>query len=297
MPWYHDYQPKTVNDCILSPKLKKDFNKIISSGVMNSMIFAGSAGIGKTTVAKCLANELQSDVLLINSSNAGIDVIRTDVTQFATGMSMSEGSHKIVIFDESDALTELVQKSLRAFIDEFVETTRFIFTCNYPHKLIPALHSRCPFFDFEPDDKVKTSAILASKIAAMCKDNDYKCDTKSLHQFCMQLFPDFRATINACQVYAESNGQIDSGILSIRKSNVDELVEQILNKDFNAAREIIVQLTGDVYSPLYVKMTSSQPQLANKFAVIIAKYNFYSTHSVVQDVTLAACVAELIDCI
>lgn len=295
MPWYHDYQPKTVHDCILSPKLKKEFSKIISSGVMNSMIFSGSAGIGKTTVAKCLANELQSDVLLINGSNAGIDVIRTDVTQFASSMSMSEGLHKIVIFDESDALTELVQKSLRGFIDEFVETTRFIFTCNYPHKLIEPLHSRCPLFDFEPEDKVKTSAILATKIAAMCKDNDYKCDTKSLHQFCIQLFPDFRATINACQVYADSNGQIDSGILSIRKSNVDELVEQILNKDFNAAREIIANLSGEIYDPIYRKLVLLKPDKANLIAPIVAQYNFWACHAVVQDITLAACVSELMD--
>lgn len=294
-PWYYECEPKTINECILTPALKKSFNRMVSDGTMNSMIFSGSAGIGKTTVAKCLSSELQCDVLFINGSkDAGIDVIRTTVQQFASSVSMSEGAYKIVCFDEADYMSEVVQRALRGFIDEFVQTTRFIFTCNLPHRIIEPLHSRCPLIDFEPEDKVKTSAVLASKIAAMCKDNDYKCDTKSLHQFCMQLFPDFRATINACQYYAENNGQIDSGILTIRKTNCDELVEQILNKDFTAARTLIVQLSGEIYGSLYQKLIEVRPDSAKYIAIIIAKYNFYSTHSVSQDVTLAACVAELI---
>jgi DNA polymerase III delta prime subunit len=293
--WYSKYSPTTIEDCILPKKVKVLCDKIIADNDLNSMIFTGPAGIGKTTAAKCLAHQLNSDVLLINGSeNAGIDVLRTTVRQFASNRSMSEGCYKIVIFDEADYMpSQSTQPALRGFIDEFVDTTRFIFTCNYPHKIIEALHSRCPTVNFTPDNKDKTAAKLAVKIMQMCGDNNVKVDQKALFEFCIKCFPDFRATINSCEMYAKG-GAIDSGILQLGNTNVDRLVELILKKDFHGARVAVANIGSYIYQPLYEALMNAIPDQGLTVALVVSKYEHMSTFAVSQEVCLAGCISELI---
>ena len=152
--WCEKYRPKTVEDTILDPKLKTTFQKIVDTGEIPNMLFTGTAGLGKTTVAKAICNELGLDFIVVNGSEEGnIDTLRGKIKQFASSVSLS-GGYKVVILDEADYLNpQSTQPALRGFIEEFSKNCRFILTCNFKNRIIEPLHSRCGVYEFNTSKK------------------------------------------------------------------------------------------------------------------------------------------------
>ena len=184
--WVEKYRPKKIKECILSEDLKKTFTEFLKQGEIPNLLLSGTAGTGKTTVARALCEELGTDYIIINGSDEGrqIDTLRNKIKNFASTVSLStESKHKVVILDEADYMNaESVQPALRNFIETFANNCRFIFTCNYKNKLIPALHSRCTVIDFRivNGQRVKTSTALLNRLCKVLETEKVDYDKKIL---------------------------------------------------------------------------------------------------------------------
>jgi len=213
--WVESYRPKKVDDCILPESLKNTFNQIVKSGEMPNMLFTGTAGLGKTTVAKALCNELELDWILINGSEEGnIDTLRTKIKQFASTVSL-QGGYKVVILDEADYLNaQSFQPALRGFIEEFANNCRFILTCNFKNRIIEPLHSRCGVYEFNTNKKsmAELSMQFMKRLTWILEKEDIDYDKKVLAELIIRFAPDWRRVINECQRYSLS-GTIDSAFL------------------------------------------------------------------------------------
>ena len=210
------YRPQKINDTILPQRLKDTFNEFVKQGEVPNLMLCGSAGVGKTTIAKALCNELGADYIVINGSDEGrlIDTLRTKIKNFASTVSLSGGS-KVVILDEADYISaDSVQPALRNFIEEFSSNCRFIFTCNYKNRIIPPLHSRTTVIDFSmtPSDKQQLAMQFLGRLKEICDTESIKYDERVLVELIMKFFPDFRRCINEVQRYGVS-GEIDSCLL------------------------------------------------------------------------------------
>jgi DNA polymerase III delta prime subunit len=232
------YRPKTINECILPQEVKDRLNGIIASGKMQSMLFSGSAGVGKTTVARAIANELNADLLFINASmENGIDTMRTKVTQFASTVSFND-SNKITILDECDSLSLDAQKSLRGLIEEFGGNHSIIFTCNYPQKVIDAIHSRCTCIDFKitAKDKPLIAARFLKRVINILDTESIEYEKEAVAALVMKKFPDFRSVLNELQSYS-AGGKIDSGILTnLTEESFVRLITALKGKKFGEVR-------------------------------------------------------------
>ena len=211
------YRPQTIEDTILPASLKQTFQDFVKQGEIPNLMLCGSAGVGKTTVAKALCNELGADFIVINGSDEGrlIDTLRTKIKNFASTVSLSDAP-KVVILDEADYISaDSVQPALRNFIEEFSANCRFIFTCNYKNRIIPPLHSRTTVIDFTmtPDEKQRLASVFLARLMEICTTEGIKFDQKVLVELVIKFFPDFRRCINEVQRYGVS-GEIDSGLLS-----------------------------------------------------------------------------------
>tara|TARA_B100000614_G_scaffold169159_1_gene150710 strand:+ start:2413 stop:3345 length:933 start_codon:yes stop_codon:yes gene_type:complete len=297
--WVEKYRPKNIEDCVLPADIKKTFFDIKDE--IPNMILTGTAGTGKTTVAKALCEMHNCDYILINGSEeSGIDVLRTKIKNFASTVSLS-GGNKVVILDEADYLNpQSTQPALRGFIEEFHKNCRFIFTCNYKNRLIAPLHSRCTVIDFKipPSERPRLASVFMARLMMILGDEGIKYNTEVLQELVMKHFPDFRRTINELQRYAVS-GSIDVGILSnVAEESLQELLGHVKAKRFTDMRKWVAQnvdndpvkLFRKIYDNLYDVL---EPQSIPQAVIIIADYSYKSAFVVDQEVNLVAALTEL----
>ena len=301
--WVEKYRPKTIDECILPEGIKKTFQDFLTAGEIPNMLLSGPPGIGKTTVAKALCNQLGADYYVINGSDEGrfLDTVRTNAKNFASTVSLtSESKHKVIIIDEADNTTSDVQLLLRASIEEFSRNCRFIFTCNYKNKIIEPLHSRCSVVDFSVNkkDKPAIAAQFFSRINYILEVERVESDKKVIIQLINKHFPDWRRVLNECQRYSVS-GKIDSGILAAFSDVVvDDLVKNLKQKNFSEVRKwVVTNLDNDptvllrrIYDTLYDTMVPTSIPAA---ILVIAKYQYQMAFVADQEINLLAALTEI----
>ena len=301
--WVEKYRPKKVEDCILTQNVKDTFSSFVEQGEIPNLLLSGTAGVGKTTIAKALCNELGADFYVINGSDEGsfLDTVRNQAQHFAAPVSLPGGAkHKILIIDEADNTTPDVQLLLRASIETFQKNCRFIFTCNFKNKIIEPLHSRTTVIDFNVRGKSKQ--LLAGEFFNRCRDiltkEKVAFNNKVVAEVIQKYFPDFRRTLNELQRYA-STGGIDTGILAtLGDAKIDTLVDSMRDKKFNDVKAWVQQnLDSDpasIMRNLYDNLTSVMDGPSTAAAVlIIADYQYKSAFVADQEVNLLACLTQL----
>ena len=299
--WVEHYRPKTIDDCILPDSLKSLFTAFIKKGEISNMLFSGTPGIGKTTVAKALCEQMNCDWIMINGSEeGGIDVLRNKIKNFASTVSLS-GGKKVVILDEADYLNpQSTQPALRGFVEEFHKNCRFILTCNFKNRIIEPLHSRFSNIEFKvnPKDKPKLASRLFERAIYILKEQNVSYEDKVLVELITKHFPDFRKLINELQRYSVS-GSIDAGILvNVSDENLKTLVTHLKGKAFSDMRKWVVNnLDNDpvkifrkIYDTLY---TNLEPSTIPHAVLIIADYQYKSAFVADQEINLVACLTEL----
>ena len=301
--WVEKYRPTTIDECILPKSIKKTFQDFVDRGEIPNMLLSGPPGIGKTTVAKALCNQLGADYYVINGSDEGrfLDTVRTNAKNFASTVSLtSESKHKVIIIDEADNTTSDVQLLLRASIEEFSKNCRFIFTCNYKNKIIDPLHSRCSVVDFSVNkkDKPTIAAQFFSRLNSILEEEKVEADKKVLAELINKHFPDWRRVLNELQRYSVS-GKIDAGILvNLSEEKVNELIQLFKEKELGKVRKWIVNnLDNDpvrifrvLYDTLYDRIDSSTvPHLV----LVLADYSYKSAFVADQEINLLACMIEI----
>jgi len=302
--WVEKYRPRKIEDCILTNELKETFKQFLNKKEIPNLLLSGTAGTGKTTVARALCEELGADYIIINGSDEGrhIDTLRNNIKNFASTVSLTEtAGHKVVIIDEADYMNpESVQPALRNFIETFYKNCRFIFTCNYKNKILPALHSRCTVIDFTITNgqKVKTATQLMNRLCSILTDENIEFNKKVIAELIQKHFPDFRRTINELQRYSV-RGKIDSGILfSITEADTKQLVAILKEKRFNDMRKWVINnlekepssLFSSVYEILYKHL---QPQSIPQAVLVIAGYQYKSAFVADQEINMVACLTEV----
>jgi len=299
--WVEKYRPQNIDDCILSPELYQTFTEIVNQGEVQNMMFTGTAGTGKTTVAKAICNQLNLDYLLINGSEeSGIDTLRNKIKQFASSVSL-EGGYKVVILDEADYLNpQSTQPALRGFIEEFSANCRFILTCNFKNRIIEPLHSRCTEVNFTipKKDKERLASVFMARLMMILTEENIKFEQPVLAELIIKYFPDFRRTINELQRYS-TTGQIDSGILvNVGDVSINELVSALKLKDFRKMRTWVANNIdvepSVIFRKLYDNMSdfveaASIPQLV----LILADYQYKNSFVADHELNTVACLTEV----
>jgi len=299
--WVEQYRPKTIDDCILPSSLKTLFSSFIKKGELTNLLLSGTPGIGKTTVAKAICEQLNCDWIMINGSEeGGIDVLRNKIKNFASTVSLS-GGKKVVILDEADYLNpQSTQPALRGFIEEFHSNCRFILTCNFKNRIIDPLHSRFSNIEFRvnPKDKPRLASKLFERAVFILKEQNVDYEEKVLAELIKKHFPDFRKLINELQRYSVS-GSIDAGILvNVSDENLKTLVSHLKSKEFGDMRKWIVNnLDNDpvkIFRKIYDSLNDNIEQATIPHAVlIIADYQYKSAFVADQEINLVACLTEL----
>ena len=301
--WVEKYRPKTIDDCILPDSIKKTFKDFLNRGEIPNMLLAGPPGVGKTTVAKALCNELGVDFYVINGSDEGrfLDTVRNNAKNFASTVSLSsEAKHKVVIIDEADNTGNDVQLLLRAFIEEFAGNCRFIFTCNYKNKILEPLHSRCTVIDFSirGKEKQQIAANFFQRLNFILEQERIENDKKVLVELINKHFPDWRRILNECQRYSVS-GKIDSGILAAFSDvAVDDLIKNLKEKNFPEVRKWVNNnmdndtsvLFRRIYDSLYKSLVANTIPAA---VLVIAKYQYQMAFVADQEINMLACLTEI----
>lgn len=301
--WVEEYRPHTIEECILPGNIKDAMKGFLEQKEIPNLLFAGSAGVGKTTVAKAICDEIGASYIVINGSDEGrfLDTIRNKVKQFATTVSLtSAAAHKVVIIDEADNTTQDVQLSLRAAIEEFHTNCRFIFTCNFPNKIIEPLQSRCTVIDFriKKAEEIKLQAKFLFRLKHILDENKVEYTDKILHKLIVRYYPDWRRLINETQRHS-ATGKIDSSILvDIADINLEDLIQSLKNKEFTIVKKWVVDnidndpaiVMRKIYDSLYDNLKSSSIPEA---VLIIAKYMRDITIVVDQEINLLACMTEI----
>ena len=299
--WVEKYRPTKIEDTILPESLKQTFQKVVSGGELPNMLFTGTAGLGKTTVARALCNELDCDYILINGSEEGnIDTLRTKIKQFASSVSL-QGGYKVVILDEADYLNpQSTQPALRGFIEEFSNNCRFILTCNFKNRIIEPLHSRCGVYEFNTSKKDMVD--LCQNFMARCQlilsNEQIKYDDKPVAELIMKFAPDWRRVLNELQRYS-INGMIDGGILnSIKDKNYDDLFSHLKNKDFKKMRNWVVNNidtdASAIFRAMYDRMSDKvAPQSIPQLVLILADYQYKNAFVADHELNVVACLTEV----
>ena len=301
--WVEKYRPTTIDECILPKSIKKTFQDFVDKGEIPNMLLSGPAGIGKTTVAKALCNQLGADYYVINASDEGrfLDTVRTNAKNFASTVSLtSESKHKVIIIDEADNTTSDVQLLLRASIEEFSANCRFIFTCNYKNKIIQPLHSRCTVIDFAVNkrDKPTIAAQFFSRINDILDKENIRSDKKVVAELINKHFPDWRRVLNECQRYS-AGGEIDSGILaSFSDVSINDLTKNLKEKNFSEVRKwVSTNLDNDttllfrrIYDSFYETLVANSIPAA---VLILAKYQYQVAFVADQEINMLACLTEI----
>ena len=299
--WVEKYRPQTIDDCILPDSLKKTFKEFIASGQLPNFLFCGTAGVGKTTVAKALCNEIGAEYLLINGSEeSGIDVLRTKIKSFASTVSLTD-SKKVVILDEADYLNaNSTQPALRGFIEEFSNNCRFIFTCNFKNRIIEPLHSRCSVVEFKIDgkDKQQIAANFFKRAAGILKDEQIEFDPKVVAEVVTKHFPDYRRILNELQRYSVA-GKIDSGILvNLSQESFRELVGFLKEKKFPEVRKWVAKNsdieTTQLFKELYDNAVEFlETSTIHHLVLILADYQYKAAFVADHELNTTAAMVEI----
>ena len=298
--WTEKYRPQTVDDCILPDRLKQPFQEYVNQKQIPNLLLAGGAGVGKTTIAKAMCNEIGCDFMVINGSDeSGIDNFRTKIKIYASSMSLT-GGRKVIIIDEADYLNpNSTQPDLRNAIEEFASNCSFIFTCNYKNRIIEPLHSRCAVIDFglKNGEKAKMASAFFKRVQSIMQSEKIDADEKVLAELIKKHFPDFRRVLNELQRYSQF-GKIDTGILvQIADISVDELSKHIIAKDFGAIRKWVASHEIDnttLFRKLYDTLSDTlKPSSVPQAVVILADYQYKAAFVADQEINTVACLTEI----
>jgi len=299
--WCEKYRPSKVSECVLPDGLKSTFNTLVSTGELPNMLFTGTAGVGKTTVAKALCKELDLDYIVVNGSEEGnIDTLRNKIKHFASTVSL-QGGYKVVILDEADYLNpQSTQPALRGFIEEFSNNCRFILTCNFKNRIIEPLHSRCSVYEFSiPNgEKPAIAAGFFGRVIDILKKENVTFDQKVVATLVEKYFPDFRRVLNELQRYSVS-GTIDSGLLvNLTEDNVKVLISYLKSKDFKGMRKWVVDNIDTepaaIFRQIYDNLNAYvSPSSIPQTVLILADYQYKNAFVADHELNIVACMVEL----
>ena len=299
--WVEKYRPQTIEECILPSELKQTFQQFVDNEEIPNLLLTGTAGVGKTTIAKAMLEQIGCTYMMINGSEeSGIDTLRTKIKNFASTVSM-DGKRKYVILDEADYLNpQSTQPALRGFIEEFSKNCGFILTCNFRNRIIEPLHSRCSTVEFRiPNaEKPKLASQFMKRVQHILETENVKSNDDVVATLIGKFFPDWRRCLNELQRYS-ATGQIDSGILvNISDSSIQELVSFVKNKEFTNTRKWIVHnLDNDpsrVYRRIYDSLYDNvAPSSIPHCVLILADYSYKSAFVADQEINLLACLTEI----
>jgi DNA polymerase III delta prime subunit len=299
--WCEKYRPTTIDECVLPAGMKATFKEFIDSGELPNFLFAGGAGVGKTTVAKALCNEVGAEYLFINGSEeSGIDVLRGKIKNFASSVSLTDAK-KVVILDEADYLNHSsTQPALRGFIEEFSNNCRFIFTCNFKNRIIEPLHSRCAVVEFKIDntEKPKIAAQFFKRALMILKTEGIEHDPRVVAELISKHFPDYRRVLNELQRYSVS-GKIDSGILvNVGEESYAALIKSLKAKAFNEVRTWVGKNSDiestEVFRKLYDKSVDvMEPGSIPQLVLILAEYQYKAAFVADREINTMAALTEI----
>ena len=299
--WVEKYRPKTIAETILPEKLKSVFEQIVASGELPNMLFTGTAGTGKTTVAKALCNQLNLDYILINGSEEGnIDTLRGKIKQFASSVSL-QGGYKVIILDEADYLNpQSTQPALRGFIEEFSKNCRFILTCNFKNRIIQPLHSRCGVYEFNTSRKDLAALCMQflDRAGMILDEAEVKYEKGDLANLIMKHAPDWRRVLNELQKNSVTGNIIrpDSGVGG--SDIFSDLLRLLKEKDFKKMRQWVVNNidtdASAIFRGLYDKMVDHlKPQGIPQMVLILADYQYKHAFVADHELNVVACLTEI----
>jgi DNA polymerase III delta prime subunit len=298
--WVEKYRPKKVEDCILPDAIKSTFLEYVVRKEIPNLLLSGTAGVGKTTIAKALCEEVGCDYIVINGSDeSGIDVLRNKIKNYASSVSLA-GGRKVIIIDEADYLNpNSTQPALRGAIEEFSSNCSFIFTCNFKNRIIDPIHSRCSVIDFKINgSKPKMAAAFFKRVEWILEQEGITYDKAVVAAVITKHFPDNRRVLNELQRYSVS-GNIDKGVLSnIADIQLDALVTSLKEKDFASTRKWVTSnLDNDpvkVYRKLYDGLYEIlKPQSVPQLVLILAKYQYQAAFVADHEINMVACLTEI----
>lgn len=299
--WVEKYRPRKIADTILPEHLKQTFQAIVDNGQMLNMMFTGTAGLGKTTVARALCNEMGLDYIIINGSEEGnIDTLRGKIKQFASSISL-QGGHKVVILDEADYLNpQSTQPALRAFMEEFSSNCRFILTCNFKNRIIEPLHSRCGVYEFNTSkkDMAELAGQFMKRLKYILEQENVKYDNATLASVISKHMPDWRRVINEVQRYATIGSDITGGSMAPLRDNFSDLIAALKGKDFKKMRSWVVNNqdldSSAILRGLYDRMNDHvQPQSIPQLVLILADYQYKDAFVADHELNMVACMTEI----
>jgi DNA polymerase III delta prime subunit len=298
--WVEKYRPKTIEECILPDRLKKPFQEYVTQKNIPNLLLSGGAGVGKTTVAKAMCNEIGCDYIVINGSDeSGIDTFRVKIKNYASSLSF-KGGRKVVILDEADYLNpNSTQPALRNAIEEFASNCSFIFTCNYKNRIIEPLQSRCAGVDFglKNGEKAAMATAFFKRIQNILESESVEYENAVVAELVKKHFPDFRRVINELQRYSKF-GKIDTGILAqISDIAINDLIKFLKEKDFGSLRKWVGSTEIDsnvIFRKIYDNMYQFlKPQSIPRAVLILADYQYKSAFVVDHEINMVACLTEI----
>lgn len=299
--WVEKYRPHTIADTILPDNLKKTFQTFVDNKNIPNLLLAGSAGVGKTTVARAMLEELGCDYMIINGSLEGrsIDTLRNEIANFASSVSFT-GGRKYLIIDEADYLGRDMQPALRNFMEDLSSNCGFIFTCNFKAKIIAPLHSRCSVIDFKlnKEDRVKVAAQFMKRIQHILKTENVTYDNAVVAEVLKKYFPDWRRVLNELQRYS-ATGSIDTGILgNMNDETIEQLLKHLKDKNFSAVRKWIGEnpdvSVDELFKKFYdIASERMHPQSIPELITILADHQYKAAFVASQEINLASCMAHI----
>lgn len=302
--WVEKYRPRTVDETILPDNIKAVFKQFVEQKNIPNLILSGTAGTGKTTIARAMLEELQCDYIVINGSlDNGIDVLRTRIMDFASSVSFM-GGRKYVILDEADYLTTATQSALRNFMEEYSSNCGFILTCNFKHKIIEPLHSRCSTVEFKLNkaDKPKIAAQFMKRICDILKTENIEFEKEVIVEIIKKYIPDWRKVLNELQKYS-AVGKIDSGILiSISDTTINQLIDYMKQRNFTNVRKWVAENSdldqAEFFRLLYTVLVQKLDNISIPAMILhLAKYQYQAAFCVNHEINMSACLLEIMaDC-
>jgi DNA polymerase III delta prime subunit len=300
--WVEKYRPQTIDECILPDSMKNTFKQYLTQGELPTFLFSGTAGVGKTTVAKALCQEVGADWIMINGSDEGrqIDVLRNKIKNFASTVSLTDAK-KVVIIDEADYMNaESVQPALRSFIEEFSNNCRFIFTCNFKHRIIEPLRSRCANIEFKVDagEKQAIAAQFFKRVTQILKNENVEFDPKVVSELIIKHFPDYRRILNELQRYSVS-GKIDTGIfVNLSEESYKDLYKALKERDFTEVRKWVAKNsdadTPVLFKELYDNANNFLDQsTVHNLILILADYQYKAAFVADHELNIMAALTEV----